>query len=78
MGTPAKQYSLSELQETLSDFLQDVSQGREVVLTSNNLPVAQIVPLPPTTPRRRALGDVPGIWLSPNFHQTPEEFNEYL
>ncbi len=78
MGAPLKQYNLSELQETLSDLLHRMNQGEEVVLINNNLPVAKIVPIPSVMPRKRALGDVPGSWLSPNFHQTPEEFDEYL
>lgn len=78
MGAIPKQYNISELQETLSDLLHRVNQGEEVVLTHNSLPVAKIVPIPSVMPRERALGDVPGIWLPPNFHQTPEEFDEYL
>ena len=78
MGVPVKQYNLSELQEILTDLLYRVNQGEEILLTKNNLPVAKIVPLAPAAPRKRALGDVPGIWLSPDFHQTPEEFNDYL
>ena len=78
MGAPKKQYALSELQDTLVDWLNQVSQGEEIVVTNNNFPIAKIVPLPPTAPRKRALGDVQDIWLSPDFHQTPKEFNEYL
>ncbi|MBV9225666.1 MAG: type II toxin-antitoxin system prevent-host-death family antitoxin [Acidobacteriaceae bacterium] len=72
------QYSLSELQEALPDLLNQVSHGGEITVTDNNIPIAKIVPLPPAVPRKRALGDVPGIWFSPDFHQTPEEFNDYL
>lgn len=78
MGAPKKQYSLSELQGTLTELLDQLGRGEEIVVTNNNLPIAKIVPLPPTAPGKRALGDVSGIWLFPKFHQTPDEFDDYL
>ena len=78
MGALKKQYDLSELQETLADLLDQVSRGEEIVVMNNNLPFAKIVPLAPVVSIKRALGDVPGIWISPEFHQTPEEFSDYL
>lgn len=42
----------------LSELIREAEQGHEVIVARNGLPVAKIIPWPPTHPPR-----IPGAWI---------------
>jgi len=53
--TPMRSAGIREARQNLSALLEEVREGREVVLTDRGRPVARIVPLVPKS--RRAVSD---------------------
>jgi prevent-host-death family protein len=52
----------------LSRLLDRVERGQEIVIARAGTPVAKLVPLHATAPRRRPIGRDKGkVWVSPDF-----------
>ncbi len=54
---PEAQFEVTENGGTLSDLLERVAAGEEVVIAKDGIPLAKLVPLETRRPRRR-----PGGW----------------
>jgi len=72
--------TLQEAQATLPDLVHRLSQGEEVVLTENNLPVAKLVatatqqrPVPKLGTQRGSV-----LYMAPDFDAPLEDFKEYM
>jgi prevent-host-death family protein len=69
--------SVDEAQEKLQDLLAQALAGNEVIITEHGNPVARLVPVPVSQPKKKR---VPGlnrgtIWTSEDFDQPlPDEF----
>ena len=69
--------SVDEAQEKLQDLLAQALAGNEVIITEHGKPVARLVPVPVTPPKKeRVAGLNRGtIWASEDFDQPlPDEF----
>lgn len=67
--------SVEEAQGKLKELIEKLAPGDEVVLTSNQLPVAKLV-----RPSRPAPGLGKGsiLYMAPDFDEPMEEFAEYM
>lgn len=80
--------SLNEAQHALPELVHALTPGAVVIITENDLPVAQIVPFPvvvPGVPRPRPpvtgvprAGSVPGLVVPNDFDAPLEELREYM
>ena len=68
--------------EPLSVLLIEINKGQEVMLTSNNQPVAKVVPMPTNSETNRPHpqpGCLKGTFkMAPDFDAPLEEFKEYM
>jgi prevent-host-death family protein len=70
-------YNMYEAKTKLSELVDKVRHGKEVVLTNRGKPVAMIVPIP-KQPRRRKLGFLKGKGrLLPGWDSPIPDFKEY-
>ena len=73
--------SIQEAQAKLSELIQDLLPGDEVIITDNEQPVARLVSLAsqPQRPPRR-LGTLQGtvLYMAPDFDAPLEDFKEYM
>lgn len=70
-----KMVDVHEAQINLQELLFLVRGGTEIVLTEGSTPLARLVPIASSIPRRIAGLHVGGIWTSDDFDQPlPEEF----
>lgn len=67
-------HTVSELKENIDEFVDKASHGEEIVVVRDDRPVAKLVAIHSTSPAKRQLGDVKGIWISPQFAETPDDF----
>jgi antitoxin (DNA-binding transcriptional repressor) of toxin-antitoxin stability system len=73
--------SLEEAQLHLSEIIDKLTPGEELVLTREEKPVATIRATPPPPPRKpRQLGTLRGtvLYMAPDFDAIPEGFEEYI
>lgn len=68
-------YNMYEAKTKLSEIVEKVCSGEEVILMVRGEPVAKVVPLRKKTNRR--LGFAKDIKILPGFHEIPEGFEEY-
>lgn len=63
----------------LAELVRETSNGEEIILTEDDVPVAKLVPLHasdrPVVKRGYAKGRV--LYMSPDFDETPEGFEDY-
>jgi prevent-host-death family protein len=73
------QVTLEEASTRLSELIEEVEAGQEVILMRDNLPVAKLVAAVPT-PCETRRGSMKGrlLYMAPDFDATPEDFQEYL
>lgn len=61
-----------------SRLIQEVEQGKEVIVQRGDKPVAKIVPYVEER-KRPKFGALKGqIWMAPDFDEIPEDFREYI
>ena len=69
--------SVGEAQEKLPDLLAQALAGDEVIITEDGKPVARLVPVPASTPRKKRVAGLNrgAIWTSEDFDEPlPDEF----
>lgn len=72
-----QQVDAKQAKEKLSELLELVQQGEEVIITKNDQPFAKLAPIAP--PKRRQFGSAKGlIQMASDFDETPEGFEEYM
>ena len=72
---PTKTVDVDEAQTHLAELLTLVAAGTEVILTSNNTPLARLVPVATSTTPRVADLHKGAIWISDDFDEPlPDEF----
>lgn len=70
---------VAQAKRQFEQLLEQVFRGEEVVITKDNRPVARLTALPPTKTRRRQFGSVRGeIWMSDDFDEPLDDFQEYM
>ncbi len=72
---------LEQAEDHLTEIIEKLPPGEEVVLTRDDKPVATLCVIPPT--RRREpprFGTLKGtiLYIAPDFDDIPEGFEEYL
>ena len=72
--------SVEEAQSKLKELIDQLAPGEEVVLTSNQRPVAKLVGEISKRPPRPAPGLGKGsiLYMAPDFDEPMEEFAEYM
>ncbi len=68
------QFNLAEAKARFSELVQKALLGEEVIVAKENKAVVRIVPIRP--PKRKP-GTGKGIWISPDFDEPIEDFQEY-
>ena len=72
------QVNISEAKTHLSRLIQEVRNGKEVIIARGNKPVARLVPLDSEKPQRR-LGALKGmIHMADDFDAPLEDFAPYM
>ena len=71
-----RQYNVGEAKARLPQLVRETLAGAEVIIAKNNKPLVKLVPV--AAPRR-----VPGtakgqIWMSPDFDEPLEDFEDYM
>jgi len=74
------QIDVAEAKENLSELIEAVIKGEEVVISKDNQPVVKLVVIPPTKKRWPSkAGSAKGMfWISEDFDEPLEEFKEYM
>jgi antitoxin (DNA-binding transcriptional repressor) of toxin-antitoxin stability system len=73
-----KRYTVHEAKSQLSRLIQEALQGEEVVITNRSVPVVKLAVIPQMG-RESLIGDMKGkIWMSDDFNDTPEDFDDYV
>ena len=70
--------TIQEAQSKLSDLIQQLKPGDEIVITENNRPVARLIAA--SAPPQRKLGTLKGTvtYMAGDFDAPLDEFREYL
>lgn len=76
-GRPALRCNVAEAKARFAELVRRAMSGEEVIIARDNRPVLKLVPL--ETPRgRRVPGSARGqVRLSPDFDETPDDFDDY-
>jgi prevent-host-death family protein len=73
-----QQIEISEVKAHLPELLEEAIKGQEIVITENNQPLLKLTRVAPLQPARR-LGSAKGkVWMSPDFNDSYEDFNDEL
>ena len=73
--------SLEHAREHLSELVAEAGRGKEIVIAEGGRPVARLAPPPVVPPEKPAslLGLLKGqVWMTPDFDEIPEGFEEYV
>ena len=67
--------NISEAKASLSQLIERVQRGEEVIIGKAGKPVAKLVPFEmETVPRQLGVGDWAGkVWIADDFDETPED-----
>jgi antitoxin (DNA-binding transcriptional repressor) of toxin-antitoxin stability system len=70
---------IQEVQAKLPELIHALAPGEQVIITEDDLPVAQLVASAPT-PSKRKLGSMRGsvTYMAPDFDTPLEDFREYV
>jgi antitoxin (DNA-binding transcriptional repressor) of toxin-antitoxin stability system len=72
------QIDIDQAKSQLESLLQAALNGDEVIITQNDQPILKLVRLAQPKKRRQS-GSAKGlIWMSPDFDQPLEDFDEYM
>lgn len=69
---------MHEAKTRLSQLVELVEKGERVLIARNGQPVAELVPVPPKTGKRKGGIWKGKVWMSPDFDEPLPEFEEYL
>ncbi len=72
--------SLEQAEGRLTEMIEKLMPGEEVVLTRDDMPVATIRALPPVARESPRFGTLKGtiLYIAPDFNAIPEGFEDYL
>ncbi len=73
--------SIQEAQAKLSELIQDLTPGEEVVITRNDEPIARLIaPLSQAPHQPRRPGTLRGtvLYMAPDFDEPLDDFKEYM
>jgi len=76
--TTMQTVSIQEAQTNLSELIEKLSPGEELIITRDETPVAVLRGTTPLKPRQ--LGTLKGtvLYMAPDFDAIPEGFEEYV
>lgn len=71
--------SIQEAEAKLSELINKLKPGDEVVITKNNQPIARLLPVAAPQVQRK-LGTLKGTvtYMAPDFDEPLDEFKEYM
>ena len=75
------QVSIEEAENTFADLIQEVMKGEEVLITSDEKPIAKLTSLAKQkiSPKRIKAGSAKGlIKIANNFDEPLEDFKDYM
>ena len=73
-----QQIDIQQAKAVLSDLIEAVNQGEEIIITKGNQPVAKLIPIIQDKPQPK-FGSAKGlISMSDDFDEPLEDFNEYM
>lgn len=73
-----QQVDITEAKTQIESLFQSALNGEEVIITQNNQPILKLMQLRPTT-KVRQRGSAKGqIWMSPDFDEPLEDFQDYM
>jgi antitoxin (DNA-binding transcriptional repressor) of toxin-antitoxin stability system len=72
------QVSLIEAAASLSNLVKAAMAGEEVILLDGDRPAIKLTPIPVSRPNRQPGSAKGSIWISDDFDDPLEEFQEYL
>ena len=73
--------TIQEAQSNLSQLIQQLANGDEIIITENEQPVARLLAIEKPTERKpRRLGTMKGtvLYIAPDFDAPLEDFREYM
>ncbi len=70
-----RQLDITQAKSNLSKLLDLAINGEEIIITKDDKPVAKISPIKRSLKRGTAKGK---IWMSDDFDEPSEEFQEYM
>jgi prevent-host-death family protein len=71
--------TIHEAKTHFSKLIQRVLSGEEIIVAKGRMPVVKLVPMPEAR-KKRIPGNAKEIvkWISPDFDEPLEEFDEYM
>jgi antitoxin (DNA-binding transcriptional repressor) of toxin-antitoxin stability system len=71
--------TLEEAQARLTDLIEQLPPGEQLVITRDQQPVARLVREGPSLPRQRQLGTLKGsvLYMAPDFDAPLDDFKDY-
>ncbi|MGB3207674.1 MAG: type II toxin-antitoxin system Phd/YefM family antitoxin [Crinalium sp.] len=66
---------INQVESNFPQFLDLALKGEEIIITQNDKPVAQILPIKRPLKRGSAKGKV---WISPDFDEPLADFQDYM
>lgn len=72
------QFNVAEAKSRFSELVQKAVSGEEIVIARDNRPLLRLVPLASTGGRRKPGSAKGRIRMSPTFHETPGDFEDYV
>jgi prevent-host-death family protein len=70
--------NIAQAKAKLSELIQKVQLGKEIIIARDNKPVAKLVPFRPVAKRKLGSAKDKLIYMAPDFDETPEDFKDYL
>jgi prevent-host-death family protein len=72
--------TLQDAQAHLPQLIEKVQSGEEIIITSNNEPVARLIGEPKKAKQPRRPGTLRGtvLYMAPDFDAPLEDFKEYM
>lgn len=71
------QIDIDQAKNHLEELVEQVTRGEDVVITRSNRPIARLSAI--ASKRRRQFGSAKGkIWMSEDFDEPLDDFQEYM
>ena len=72
--------TIEEAKAKLSELIEHLNTGEEIVITKNSHPVARLIPTARPTQKTRRLGTLRGTvtYMAPDFDAPLDEFKEFM
>jgi antitoxin (DNA-binding transcriptional repressor) of toxin-antitoxin stability system len=69
---------ITQAKTQIESWLKSALKGEEIIITQNNQPILKLSQFPPAT-KKRQRGSAKGqIWMSSDFDEPLEDFQEYM